>query len=373
MASPRPGSAVLVCWLLGVCASVAILALAVPAKAQSGSAYTIADFPVEARAKNAVAAKQAAVSDGQSAAFNSLLKRIVPVTAYGRLRQLGDVDAVGYLEGITVKEERNSSTEYLATYDFRFSADSVRGLLRERGVPFIDQQAPPVTLVPIAVGPERSPLASPGAWGEVWRVLDLKNALTPVRLQQARRSVSREVLEGLAQGGAGGSYSQISADYGGGPVAVASAHLDAGAKKLNVRIDGRDAVGPIAWARSYRVYDGDSAYAMELAAVVTLGVLEGRWKAARAQQLGGVAALAQPVQPVRAEVLFGSARDWYAMQRTITQLPEVGGFQVLAVSARRADVALNYPGGGAALANALARQGVSMTIAGDRWIVQQKF
>ena len=49
--------------------------------------FTVGNYPVEARADNAVAAKTKAMADGQQAAFRSLLKRLVPVTAYPRLRQ----------------------------------------------------------------------------------------------------------------------------------------------------------------------------------------------------------------------------------------------------------------------------------------------
>ena len=50
--------------------------------------FTVANYPVEARADNAVTAKTKAMADGQQAALRSLLKRLVPVTAYQRLRQL---------------------------------------------------------------------------------------------------------------------------------------------------------------------------------------------------------------------------------------------------------------------------------------------
>lgn len=368
------GAPAIVCMMLALAAMLATgLPLSSAALAQSGNAFTIADYPVQARDKNAVAAKKAAIADGQTAALNSLFKRLVPVTAYGRLKQLKDVDAAQYLEGIAVRSEQNSAVEYLATLDFRFSADAVRGLLRQRGVPFIDEQAPLVTVVPVAVGPEGELLDNVGIWGEVWTVLDLKNALSPVNVASRKASVTGSVLKALAAGDESQGFGVVSRDYGSSRVVVASAEVDTAARRLKVRVDGRDAVGPINWSRSYRIYDGDAAYAMELAAVVTLGVLEGRWKATKARQSGGVSALSQPMMPVRVEVLFENARDWYALQRQIAETSNVEAFQVVAVSARRADVALDYPGGGPALANVLARQGLSMVIAGDRWIVKQLF
>ena len=50
--------------------------------------YTIANYPIEATADNAVAAKERALADGRQAALRSLLKRIVPAAAYARLERV---------------------------------------------------------------------------------------------------------------------------------------------------------------------------------------------------------------------------------------------------------------------------------------------
>src|SRR5882724_4780838 len=61
--------------------------------------FTVGNYPVEARADNAVAAKTQALADGQQAAFRSLLKRLVPVTAYPRIRRLASVKAGDLIDG----------------------------------------------------------------------------------------------------------------------------------------------------------------------------------------------------------------------------------------------------------------------------------
>ncbi len=88
--------------------------------AGADSAYTIANYPVDATAANAVAAKQQALADGQQAAFRSLLKRIVPVTAYKQLTRVKDIKAANLVSGVTVRSEKNSATDYLASLDFSF-------------------------------------------------------------------------------------------------------------------------------------------------------------------------------------------------------------------------------------------------------------
>ena len=47
-----------------------------------------------------------------------------------------------------MRSERNSSTDYIASLDFSFQAKAVRDLLRREGIPFTDEQAPALTVIP---------------------------------------------------------------------------------------------------------------------------------------------------------------------------------------------------------------------------------
>src|SRR5262249_9659209 len=104
---------------LGACFTVAASTPCARAAGEE-AAYTVGNYPVEARAENAVSAKSKALADGQQAALRSLLKRLVPVTAHQRLRALREVSAGDLIEGVRVRSERNSSTDYIANLDFTF-------------------------------------------------------------------------------------------------------------------------------------------------------------------------------------------------------------------------------------------------------------
>ena len=146
-------------------------------------AYTVANYPVEATAGNAVAAKQQALADGQQAAFRSLLKRIVPVTAYKQLTRISNVKAADLVSGVTVRSERNSATAYIANLDFSFQPDGVRSLLSQQGIPFVDEQAAPVTVVTASLqGEPAKPANDNGVWHRAWTGLDLDHTITPVSI-----------------------------------------------------------------------------------------------------------------------------------------------------------------------------------------------
>ena len=76
-------------WLLRALAFGGVGGGARPCRAQAAdNVFTVANYPVEAQAENAVAAKEKALAEGQQAAFRSLLKRLIPVTAYARGKRL---------------------------------------------------------------------------------------------------------------------------------------------------------------------------------------------------------------------------------------------------------------------------------------------
>ena len=354
------------------------------AEAPADKPFTIANYPVEARAKDAVTAKEQALADGQQAAFRSLLKRIVPVTAYNRTERLKAVMAADLIDGVAVRSERNSSTDYIASLDFSFQAEAVRDLLKREGVPFIDREAPPVVLVPVIREggpglPEGVPIGVPGefraaggTWDAVWKGLDLENSVTPVRIEALLAAVHPDTLRMLLAG-TSGAERILKGEYKSDHVLVAVAEVDRPAKRVHVALAGWDAAGPLLWQRSYRLSGGDIGYTMELAAVVTLGVLEGRWKAAQSEDWGGVDALAGPGTEIALEIEFSSLAEWNEIRRQLLDIPGVDDVRIGAVSARNAEVSLRYPGGGPTLANALVSRGLSLRNDGDTWLLRPSF
>ncbi len=353
-------------------------------------AYTIANYPVEARAANAVAAKDTAIADGQKAAFRSLLKRIVPVTAYRDMERLASVDPSTLIDGVAVRSERNSATEYIANLDFSFQANEVRDLLTRQGVPFVDTQAPATIIIPLtrdakaAAGPAGEFRAASGTWGTVWPTLDLQNSVAPLKAEALKPEIGPDTLRGLYdEASLSASVMTLAAAYGTDQIIVAVAEVDTEGGRVNVLLAGQDSAGPFALKRAYRLSDGDLAYTLELAAVVSQGIVEGRWKAISS---GGAFAAAAPpyaATPYGAPATGGSGDDiafdaqfsgtgeWNAMRRVLLEAPGIDDIRIGSISSDRASVSVKYPGGGPALAQALAGYGISLTDTGGLWVMRQ--
>lgn len=386
---------------LSAMAAALLLCLpASPSAAEDTKVFVIGNYPVEARAADAVTAKEQAIADGQQAAFRSLLKRIVPVTSYNRLKQIRTTPAAPLIEGFSVRSERNSATQYIASYDFSFQPAAVQQLLDQQGIPYVDRQAPRITLVPVYVA-ERQPqnvvAEASDTWMYAWRGLDLANTLTPVTLADAKRPLPPDTIK-AALTGDGNALRAISSEYKTSLVVLAALEPSSDGKKATVTLTGQDAVGPFTLVRNYRL-DGDLAYTSELAAVVGLGVLEGRWKAANAPigaasapyqggpqggPSGGFAprdsftarpgtgygegpsgygargATPSAGSPIRLSVSFRGMDEWQSISQRLASTPGVGNLEVEGLSARGARIALSFPGSPDDLSRALAAQGLSL-------------
>ena len=338
------------------------------AVAANDDVYTVGNYPVDAQAANAVAAKDKALAEGQQAAFRSLLKRVVPVTDYERLKRLAVLKSSSFFEGVSVRSERNSSTRYIANLDFSFRADSVRAVLQQEGIPFVEEQAREISVIPVVRDAQGAPDTGSAArtWTDVWKGLDLEHTLTPIELQPLKPVIHADTLQMLIDG-RGSAERILAGEYGSPFVVVAIAEFDATANRLNVTMAGIDAVGPFNLKRSYRVFDGDTGYAMELAAVVGQGVLEGRWKALKA----GAGRSSHGGTAVSLQVQYGSLAEWREIRQQLLAVAGVDDIRIESESARSATLTLRYPGGGDALANALYGQRLSLESAsGDVWILR---
>lgn len=372
-----------------IACTLAVGALVQIKSAKANDVFTVGNYPVEATASNAVEAKNAAIDDGQNAALKSVLKRLAPVTYFERLRQLKLPPAADLLESVRIRSERNSSTDYIAEIDIKFNADSVRALLRDNGVPFVDQPAPRTTVVAIYAAPVKgagrdfSRSAGEKLWREVWLGLDLENAIAPSVLERLKPSVHRDTLK-MVLDGTGGGERILRGEYGTDRVMLAIVQPDPSNQKLRLTLAGTDAVGPIRLVRDLRFDPQDFAYAMELAAVITQGILDGRWKAVK---LGASAAAPPATGPsvagppalggwqsgaanVPVRVIFQSIADWRRIRLALEGTPGVSGVDVNGLTPRAADVTVNYSGSDADLANAVAQQGLQMQPVQGGWVLR---
>ena len=341
------------------------------AQAKGTPIYTVAKVAVEAEAKDAVEAKQIAINEGQQAALRTLMKRLTHASVHQRLPVLEDAMVERMIDGFSVRRESNSSTRYIATLDFSFEPNSVRDILNRFGLPYAEQQAAPLVILPVMTEAGGVKTGSSNSWFEALEAVDYEHALAGMRLAAPRpdfapsmisNPTSPEVLQTLRN------------QYRSDNLVLALAEVDAQRTKLRVRLIGQDAIGPLYLERTYKISDQDIDAAAAFAAKVAVGVIEGRWKTTKLASLGaldGDGAIAN-LETVQLTVQFSGLKQWQDMRSRLQRIPGLQGLDVKALNARGASISVEFAGGASRLAQAAQSQGLSIDQRGGEFVLMTR-
>lgn len=343
-----------------ICGLAALLASVASSAAQS-PVYTVARVAVNIEASDAVTAKEEAIREGSQRAFRTLLWRLVAFEAHDRLPELSDSAIDAMVNGFVVREERFSSTRYVAALDFTFEASAIRDLLNSIGLPHTDQQSPPVTLLPVAQGDVIA-----GAWRAAWEALDLENSLAPVSMAPAGAAGLPPGM-GVTPRAVGALQSRLGAQR----LVLAAASLDGAGERLRIALQGEDAVGRFAFAQSFRVYEGEVAQAAARAARTAHMALEARWRLTSLKTQGALDGPA-PLESFALTALFDNLRAWQEMRAAVSGVSGVQDVEVKSLFAGGAELVLSFPGGAERFARAASARGLTLNQSGDELILRQQ-
>jgi len=354
-----------IAWAVFLCL---LFAAAPPsARARDANVYTVAKLSVDMKAKDAVTAKKQALRLAKRRALHTIFRRIAPFNSFDRYPSLGAKAIDDLLEGFSLRRERNSATQYLATLDFRFQTEGVRKLLTAKGIVITDQQAGRIAVLPVYIEKGNINHTGRDVWRTAWNGLDLEHAITPVRLVRAGPSLTMEVLSGLL-GGDLHAFAALRDKYKAQKLVLAVAEPTVDGKTLTTRLFGADRAGPLSLTRNNPVYNGElNATARETAAI-TLGILEGRWKLIKSP--GGGASAEVALTGVEVIVEFAGMKQWREIRTRLEKVPGVQGFDIKSLSARTAQVAFQFPGGAERLSQALGSHGLTLLGGSGSWILR---
>ncbi len=335
-------------------------------QAKGSPVYTVAKVDVEAEAKDAVEAKQIAINEGQQAALRALLKRLTPASAHQRLPILEDQMVERMIDGFSVRRESNSSTRYIASLDFSFEPGAVRDILNRFGLPYAEEQAPPVVLLPVMTEAGGVKTGSGNLWSEALEGVDTEHALAAIRLTPPRAELAPGMI---ANPGSPEVLQTLRQQYRTDALILALAEVDAQRTKLRLRLIGQDSVGNFYVDHAYPITGQDVGEAAKFAAKVVVGIVEGRWKSTRLASLGiGTAAGEAPanLETVALSVQFSGLKQWQSMRQRLQRIPGLQNLDVQSLNARGAAISLEFAGGAERLAQAVQSQGLLISQQGGR-------
>jgi hypothetical protein len=344
---------------------VLVGALCVPAWAKPGPVYTVGRVQVSAIADDAVQAKEKATAQGQERALRLLLKRLTPFDSYNRFPKLDAAQVERLTDGYSVRNEKNSSTQYLASLDYNFQGNAIKDMLNRFGLTYTLERSEEISVLPVLVqgGAVKPPGRNP--WQKAFDALDLDHMLTPMKVVPPRPDFTAPTFASPTAG-APSLVETLKLQYHTQNLVVAYADLDEAGGALNVRIMGSDSSGNLLLIRRFRIFDRDLEEASARGAQIVANIIEDRWKLTKLASQG---ALGAPSQLERIEITaeFGGVKEWGQMRAKLQRAPGMQGFEVKSLFARGASISLEYPGGAERLGKVLTPQGMILENRGGEW------
>jgi hypothetical protein len=321
------------------------------------SLYDVAKISVDITAEDAVAARATGMAEAEQRAVKTVLQRLLPVGVDADLPGLTKEDIEGLVNGVAIRKEQNSTTRYVATLDVSVNEQAIKQLLQEFGLPFSEERAPSISILPLTIAGRILASDSGEAWRQAWEDLDLSHSVTPATILRARPGLGLDTVEAVLAGDAE-ALAKMQEEYGSGPLLVAVSETTGGA--FVTRLAGADGVGAIALERSDTLGGDPKAGARE-AAAVAFGIIENRWKTTQPGAAPGAAARAEPGAPTQAaeeesaakgevprnvvaRVEFSGLKDWQEIRGRLMNVAGIRGLEINSLSARTASITFDYAG-----------------------------
>jgi Uncharacterized protein conserved in bacteria (DUF2066) len=337
--------------------------------AAADSLYNVAKISVDTTAKDAVAARAHGMAQAEMRAMKILIGRLVPLSVQPQLPEFSREEVQELVIGVAVRKEQTSTTRYIAILDVRFNPHSVRDLFAEYAVPMSEDQAPPISILPVTLTGDAVTDGAGEGWRKAWEDLDLAGSVTPANLVRPRADLDAGTVK-AALSGDPDAYASLRSAYGYGGLVIAAAAPSGG--NLRVQLAGEDAVGAVGFDQTY------PAKGVDKAASEAFATLETRWKTM--QEAGALpppaAGYQEGAPPTGAEaapgtsgeaprnvvalVEFSGLRDWQEIRSRLTQIAGLNALEVNSMSARAAAVTFDFAGSLDTLQTALGQNGFAL-------------
>jgi len=383
---------------LGLVAFFPLSAGAQTAPQGAADVFTVSQVPVMAEAPSAEEARLIAQDQGRAQALHILLQRLTPSSDWPylprpRLNELLDLQV-----GFEVEHERFSTlagqqNRYLADITYSFRRDRVRALLRSEGIAFSESQAAPALVLPVfevrSGGAETLMLWEEGnEWAAGWYANDFSHELLPMILPLGDLAdVTVVTTDDVVQGN-WDALQFLANRYNVGTVYVAHAVLVPavdGTATLYARMTEltEGGVGQVIDTRVAGPYvlpvEGEAPARSGTAAeeieplnglagrAITLmsGELQERWKSRTLVSYDSL-------HRIQATALFDTLEQWEVIRSGLEDSATVDGFDTHALSARGAELSIDFAGSPQQLMITLDQAGVALSGSRGYWDLRVK-
>ena len=327
----------------------------VPAARAADDPFTVSGIAVDASASSATEAQTIAINSGRARAWATLYRRLTKAQDWPRQPALDETTLQRLIRNYLPKNERRSTTRYVASMTYVFNADAVRRIFRQDNIAYADTQAKPILIVPMS--PEYQQRSG---WTSVWAnphytggavplVLPAGDAVDASALGALKFSAAAwQDVEPVASRAHAAEAWLVQAQTANGEITVKLRRLGPGASPTLP-----DVVVPIPpGTPPAKVYAS--------AADATANAIIDAWKGRAAVDYGKRSKLV-------AEVRIDSLGTWSAILQKLGTIPTISDVGVVAMNTGEARIAVSYVGTSDQLSLSLTQAGLALSNDDGTW------
>lgn len=328
----------------------ALAAVSLWCPSQAEDVFAVSGIHVDASGPSASVAQGTAMAQGRPKAWAILFKRVTKQQDWGKQPNLDDAALQRIIRTFTVKNEKRSTTRYVADVTYTFSPEGVARALQGINVTFLQAQQKRILLVPMSPNYSQTSL-----WTSAFSGTRYSGSAVPFGIPSPG---DQTTLGALTFDGANWNDVEPSATRIRATEAVlvqvvpGQGHLTINLKRLGV--------GQLPSKTSFDVplQKGGAAGTYSMAADAAVRGVEEMWKTPPV--IGAQAHLI-------ADVRISSLAQFNAFQQQMMTVSNVTGVSVVAMDIGEARVSVAYIGGTDQLEDALDAKGISLSKNGGEW------
>ena len=111
--------------------------------------YDVAGIPIAAEDLSAQAARTVAIQNGETAAFQDLMNKMLTAEHKDGLVMPGEADIIDMVQNVSLNNEKYTATKYMADLSVRLHPQKIQAFLKAQHIPYLTEELPVTVVVPV--------------------------------------------------------------------------------------------------------------------------------------------------------------------------------------------------------------------------------
>jgi hypothetical protein len=338
--------------------------------------FSVAGVEVDVTDKDAASARTRAIIEAQVKAFYVLAERLGSSEASQRLAGMDARDIGRMLRSLSIEEERSAPGRYIGKLTVRFLPAKIREAFGQRGIEVVEDQAPPIVILPLWKGPNGPVIWEENLWRKAWLDLKAEQSVVPIIVPLGDLEDTSAISADEALAGDAIKLESLMLRYEAKAILVAVAEPDP-AGGIHAVMQGESPLGRVNFDKTYTSEDGALETAAAVAARRFDEVMLEKWRSVKIKMAAEARARAEAErQATRASsslavaVPFSGIHQWNGIRARLLGTPGVIGVDVSTIAQNGAVIQLAFFDSVETLQSALSGSGLRLVRAGGTWVLQ---